>query len=245
MYMSPPGLSAGSYFGIGIVTMKRLFLVFSLLLSMAASTVAVSAQVDGVEAPDIPETDIEGAQIAYSRMYSVDFMALMDDPDVDLETDMAAMMRSMSIQGIQFDSEDNAKAYVELSMDALDEAMESDPETMEGMEASELEGFDVDGIVVSMDMPDVGIAMTLILFVDGDQVFQISATDADVETSRATAESLVEYVLDNEVQTEEVTFNEDGTSTGGVFDRMPAADHELVGDLTSVTDMELMPPAGE
>lgn len=225
--------------------MKRLFLVFSLLLSMAASTVAVSAQVDGVEAPDIPDVEIEGAEVAYSRLYSVDFMALMEDPDVDLEADMSAMMRSMSIQGIQFDNEDNAKAYVEDNIAAIDEAMESDPETMEGIEVSELEGFDVDGIVISMDMPDVGIAVSMVLFVDGDQVFQISATEANVETARATAESLVEYVLENDVQDEEVTFNEDGTSTGGVFDRMPAADHELVGDLTSVSDMELMPPAAE
>ena len=224
--------------------MKRLFLIFSLLLSMGASAVAVGAQTDGVEAPEIPEIEIEGAETAFSRSYSVDFMALMDDPDYDPE-DTAAMMRSMSIQGIQFDSEDNANAYLQMNLDAMDEAAESDPEALEGVEFSELEGFDADGIVIAMDMPDVGIAMTMVLLVDGDQVFQISATDADLESTNATAESLVEFVLDNEVQDEEVTFNADGTSTGGVYDRMPAADHELVGDLTSVSDTELMPPSAE
>lgn len=224
---------------------KKLFLIFSLVLGMSTSAIAVGAQeVDGIQAPDIPEVEIEGAEFGYSRSFSVDFMTLMEDPEYDPE-DMSAMMRSISIQGIQFDSEDNAQAYIDQNTEALEAAQQSGDETMEGIEASELEGYDVDGLIVTMDMPDIGIAMTMIVFVDGDQVFQITATDADVETSRTTAESVLEFVLDNEVQDEEVTFNEDGTSTGGVFDRMPTADHELVGDLTSVMDMELMPPSAE
>ena len=224
--------------------MKRLFLVLSLLLGMVTSTVAVSAQVDGVEAPDVPEMEIEGVEFAYSRSYSVDFMAIMEDPEYDPE-DTSAMMRSMSIQGIQFESEDAANAYMDQNQKALDEAAAEDPEAMGGIAFSELEGFDVDGMIITMDMPDIGIAMVMVVFADGDQVFQVSTTEADVDTAKAAAESLIEYIVDNDVQDEEITFNEDGTSTGGMFDRMPAADDELVGDLTTVSDMELIAPGAE
>lgn len=229
--------------------MKKMLATLALLLTFGLSFSAVAAQ-DGVEAPDVDgmEMEVEGAEYAYGRTYSVDFEALMSTPDVDMASlDTSAMMRSISIQGVQFDSEDNANKYIEDSKASIDEAMNGD-EALEGMEdltVSELEGFDKDGLLVTMGMPDLEAGMVMIVFVDGDQVYQITSIDGSVEDAQTKAEEVTQYVIDAEIENEEVTFNADGTSTGGVFDRMPAAGDEIVGDLTGVMDMEVLAPGAE
>lgn len=226
--------------------MKKLLITLSLLLTLGLSTAGVAAQTDGVEAPDLEELaanayDVEGLQSVYDRTFSVDYMAMMASPDADFESmDMSAMMKMISIQGMSFDNEDNAKAYIEDMRSEMEQAVEEgDTETFEGMEISDLDDFDVDGIRVDTNMPDLDIAASMIIFSDGNHAFMVMVMDADMETAQSSVNEVTQFVIDAEVENEEVTFNEDGTSTGGVFDRMPTSEDEVVGDLTTTMDMEL------
>lgn len=232
--------------------MKRLLLTLSLLLSLGLSATGVAAQTDGVAAPDLGDiegtyTDVEGLQSVYDRTFSMDIEAMLASPDTDFESlDMSEMMNMFTIQGMTFDNEDNAKAYLEEMKSEMEAAMEDEEamEMLEDMEITDLEGFDVDGIRVDTNMPDLEVAASMIVFNDGNHIFMIMSMNADLETAQSKADEVIQFVIDAEIENEEVTFSEDGTSTGGVYDRMPTAEDEIAGTLTGVMDMELF-VAGE
>lgn len=186
----------------------------------------------------------EGLVSAYDRTYMVDFEAMMASPSADLaDMDSAAMMRVVSITGMTFDSDDHAEAYLKDMKSQIDDAQEAG-EMPEGTEVKDLEDFDKDGFIATMSMEDLGVNSAILVFVDGDQVFMVVGIDADIESATTLVTDVAKYVADAEVKDDKVTLNEDGTSTGGVFDRMPEAGSDLVGDLTSVTDSVLQ-EAGE
>lgn len=228
--------------------MKKLMLTLAVLFTLAFSIQGVAAQTDD-STPAAPMGELmqaEGLVSAYDRTYMVDFEALMASPSADMASmDTAAMMRVVSITGMTFDSDDNAKAYVDDVKSQLEDA-EQAGELPEGTEVRELEDGDIDkdGIIATMSMEDLGVNTAIMVFVDGDQVFMIVAIDADVASAEAMVTGLATHIVGTEIQNDEVTFSDDGTSTGGVFDRMPEAGHELVSDLPSVSDTELQ-KAGE
>lgn len=217
--------------------MKKFLLTITMLLTLGLSAQGVAAQVD---APEIEATDfseVEGLQSAYSRTYSVDFAAMMSSPDAEMDT--SAMMRSISIQAYTFEDEDKAKDYVNDMKDQADDSL-SEMEDVGEIEIKDMEAVDKDGLTMTlvMDMEDMSIAMTTHVFADGNTVFMVSSTDSDLETSGPGADAVAQYIVDNEAESDEVTFAEDGTSTGGVFDRMPKVGDEIVADLVAM-DMEV------
>lgn len=227
--------------------MKKLLLTLTMLLTLGFSLQGVAAQTpDSSGAPMGEAMQAEGLESAYDRTYMVDFEALMASPSADMAAmDSAAMMRVVSVTGMTFDSDDNAKAYVEGMKSQIEDAQEAG-EMPEGTEIRELEDVDIDkdGIIATLSMEDMGVNSAIMVFVDGNQVFMIVAIDVDVESAEAKVTDIAKYVADADIENDEVTFNEDGTSTGGVFDRMPEAGSDLVGDLPSVTDTVLQ-EAGE
>lgn len=231
--------------------MKKFLLTISLLLTLGFSFQGVAAQVDAPEVTGASIEDIEGLESAYGRSYSIDIEALMEDPDFDIAAmDPADMAGNLGIQGYTFDSEDSAKNFLEETKKQMDESIESDEMAeMEDMEftVGDLEDFDKDGYYVEMKMTgEIEINSAMIIFVDGDTIFQVSAIAGTMDESKAQAYDAANFIADAEVQSEEVTFNADGTSTGGVFDRMPAADEELLGELVPSMDLDLSnPEAGQ
>ena len=223
--------------------MKKLILTLTLLLSLGFSLQGVAAQTPDASTPVMgADMDIEGLESAYDRTYMVDFEAMMASPSADLdEMDMSAMMRVVSVQGMTFDSDDNAKKYLDDMKSQIEEAQANGDE-MADIEVSELESIDKDGLIITTYMEDLEMGTAAIIFVDGNQVFMIVAIDADLEASSALATDLATYVADAESETDDVNFSEDGTSTGGVFDRMPVAGDDLVSDLPTVTDTVLVEP---
>lgn len=225
--------------------MKKLLLTLTMLLTLGFSLQGVAAQTpDAADAPMGEAMQAEGLVSAYDRTYMVDFEAMMASPSADMaEMDSAAMMRVVSITGMTFDSDDNAEAYIKDMKSQIDDAQESG-EMPEGTEIKDLEDPDKDGFIATMSMEDLGVNSAILVFVDGDQVFMIVALDTDTESAAKLATDVATYVVDNDVENEEVTFNADGTSTGGVYDRMPEAGSDMMGDLTSVTDTAIQ-EAGE
>lgn len=220
--------------------MKKILLTITMLLTLALSAQGVAAQVEAPEIESVDYSEIDGLQSVYSRAYTVDFMAMMSSPEANLEEmDMAAMMRNISIQGYTFESEDQAKAFLDTTKEEAEGGL-TEAEDLGEVEMKDLEAVDKEGVTMTMvmDLEGESIAMTVHMFVDGNHLFMVISTDSDLDASNSKADAVAQYVVDAEVQNEEVTFSEDGTSTGGVFDRMPEAGHELVADLT-VMDMEL------
>lgn len=220
--------------------MKRILLVVSLILTFGFSLQGVAAQVDASMSGEPVLGDIEGLEAAWSRTYMPDMDALFASPTAnEEELDLSAMMRSVSIQAYVFDSDDSADAF----MDSYGSDMESslaEASDMGETEITDIEDLDREGIKVTIDSADLGIGMTVYVFADGNTVFTLIGMDADVEAASTLVHGVAEYIVDTEAETDEVSFKEDGTSTGGVFDRMPKAGDDLVGGLIIESDMDLM-----
>jgi hypothetical protein len=77
----------------------------------------------------------------------------------------------------------------------------------------------------------------------GDQVIVVlvEGVGADTETL---AVALAQQIVESEAGAGEPQFAPDGTSTGGLWDRLPAADDPSLADLPVVEDIDLRPTEG-
>lgn len=218
--------------------MKKIFVTFALLLSLGMSLQGVAAQELAPSDAGVSLEDYEGLQSAYSRSYGPDIEALMASPSAE-GIDIAAMMKGVQIMAITFDSDDNAKKFMEDGKEELENSLND--ESMDFEVTVEDSDLGDDGYTITMDMTaDVGIVMEMAMFRDDNVVFNVIVTDGDLETAKDTSEKASEYILDTDSESDEVTFNADGTSTGGVFDRMPKVDHESVAGMTIQADTDLL-----
>lgn len=243
------GLHTGLFLRNEDFTMKKLMMTFSLLLTLGLSTTGVAAQ-NGTPEPetnDIEYSEVEGLQSSYERTFFVDFDAVaLASPETDFEDlDMAEMMRLIGIEGLTFDSEDNASAYLQRAWGEFDSEAADNEEMMEGVEITELEGFGVDGMRMTMQWPDLEVTTVVVILMDGNHVFQVMVVDTNPEAAESKIDEIIQFVLDADIENDEITFNMDGASTGGVFDRMPSSGDEIVGDLMDVWDTELFTEGAE
>jgi hypothetical protein len=75
-----------------------------------------------------------------------------------------------------------------------------------------------------------------------DQYVFVAATASTDESASAAADDLVDYMADqDDVASGLGDFQEDGSSTGGLWDVFPAADHDLVSDLQVASDAIIHP----
>ncbi len=188
------------------------------------------------------QLDIDGLVSAYARRYEIDVDAMLEDPP----TDMSQVYRSVAIEGYTFESESAAQTYLdEIEAQVIEEEKAADKEyavTVDELDPAELNGFIYTSNFFTY-MDDLVMGLTAVVFVDGNQLYMVWVRDANVETSTRLAMDIALVVSEAEIKTDEVIFSEDGTSSGGVFDRMPAVGDEFVEDLTTVTDIVQMEPA--
>ncbi|MCO5218186.1 MAG: hypothetical protein M9909_05020 [Thermomicrobiales bacterium] len=222
---------------------KTFTLVLALLLTLGLSVQSVAAQLD-TDATELDPKDVPGLIAGYSRTYAPDIEALMATPSADL-LDLSAYMRNVSIMTYVFESDDTASDFFDMMKDQMTDELSAPSPELGQAEVSEVTGIDKDAMQVTVDMGDLGVGLTILMFIDGDTVFAIMAMDATVDDATAMAIDIANYLIDAEVQDDEVTFNEDGTSIGGVFDRMPASGDEIVGGLQVESDSDLFATAAE
>ncbi|MCO5226437.1 MAG: hypothetical protein M9953_13950 [Thermomicrobiales bacterium] len=222
---------------------KTFTLVLALLLTLGLSVQSVAAQLD-TDATELDPKDVPGLIAGYSRTYAPDIEALMATPSADL-LDLSAYMRNVSIMTYVFESDDTASDFFDMMKDQMTDELSAPSPELGQAEMSEVTEIDRDAMQVTVDMGDLGVGLTILMFIDGDTVFAIMAMDTTVDDATAMAIDIANYLIDTEVQDDEVTFNEDGTSTGGVFDRMPASGDEIVGGLQVESDSDLFATAAE
>ncbi|MCO5227686.1 MAG: hypothetical protein M9934_05305 [Thermomicrobiales bacterium] len=222
---------------------KTFTLVLALLLTLGLSVQSAAAQLD-TDATELDPKDVPGLIAGYSRTYAPDIEALMATPSADL-LDLSAYMRNVSIMTYVFESDDTASDFFDMMKDQMTDELSAPSPELGQAEMSEVTEIDRDAMQVTVDMGDLGVGLTILMFIDGDTVFAIMAMDTTVDDATAMAIDIANYLIDTEVQDDEVTFNEDGTSTGGVFDRMPASGDEIVGGLQVESDSDLFATAAE
>lgn len=218
--------------------MKKLFTVFAMVLTFGLlANGAVMAQ--GTDAQ--PEglgtefNELDGFESAYMRSFKPE-MEFNPTESIDL----AAVLRGVNITAVTFDSDDNAQKALDQSIKEIEA---TDPAQIKEL-GIEWEKTDIgDGginAIMTMDMGDgLSLNMNMMVFRDGNTFFQVISIDSDADAAKKLANDVTEYILDHEVQDETVSFNEEGGSTGGVFDRMPKTGDEIVGELVNESDMDL------
>lgn len=217
--------------------MKKILLGLSMILMLGLSAQGTMAQ---------SLDDAEGVDTIYSRLYSTTNSsaapaaaapkapnsASPSSASTNLEAD-AVERRSAEIIGMTFSSEDDAQAFVDDLHGSIEEASAEEAAEAEA-EVKDLEQ-DAHGFFAVMNVKNTGVN-AIIVMADGNQVFIIDVMVPEREESIELVNNLADFVLEHETESEDVFFSEDGTSTGGVFDRMPESDDELVSELGGARD---------
>lgn len=214
--------------------MKKFMTMFLIMLLIGIPSAGFAAQVDG--------PTVAGLVSAYERSYSYDQEILIAaNEESDDGFDMAMMMSGIEIRGVTFETDDHAVQYVDELFDVLRALIDEDPDALGHLQFDELEGVDAVGIRVTSDNEDADVKVSTIMIVQDNHLFEVTVRDTELEAAEAKADEILQFILDAEIQSEEISFNQGGTSTGGVFDHMPTAEDDVVGDFTNVTDSEINP----
>jgi hypothetical protein len=214
--------------------LRKMTALLSLLLALGLTMSA-----SGQEASSMEE-ELPGLESAYSRLFMPDFDAMfaaLETPGADVEFDEDGVIMVMTMV-FTFDSEDNAAN----AMDTLHEGFFETGEEAE-TEETEVEDLGDQALMFSAVVEESGEPLTTIsLFVqEGEHLYMVTVGGGELEAGKQQTQDIGQFMVDAEITTDEVTFNEDGTSTGGVFDLMPTADDtELVGGLAPSSDMDMM-----
>jgi hypothetical protein len=209
---------------------------------MLAFTVAggmgAGAQDDASDGP--PVEDLEGLQHGASRYYSMDYSAMMDDMSTP-GAEMGVPTGVITLGGMifEFDSDENAQAALDtLNEQAASEALLGEEETIEEVELGLGDNeFSYTGVE---DIDGQEIEFVVALVQKGNYAYFVIAGGSG-EDMQQVASDFTSHLIDND-GSGAGEFNDDGTSTGGLWDKFPAADDDLVSGLIP-TDQVVFPVA--
>ena len=225
----------------------------ALLLMAAISIVAVqapgaAAQEEEAESAFDDLASLEGIEYAVSRSYTIDYASLFStaSPESMDDSSLPEGLFMVNAAVYRFDSDDNAKKAMELAGSEI---------TEQGFGDIELEEIEVDDLndetiayTGTTDEEELGEVVNTFIMTQEDEYLYLSlgmtiGTEAD---GVKPVEDVVKYMMDEDAgNDDEVEFKEDGTSKGGIWDKLPAADNEIVAGLMA-TDQQLFPePEGQ
>lgn len=193
----------------------------------------------GAGAQDEPEefdlSSFEGIQHGVSRTYTVDYeamMASMSTPGAEME--MPSGLLSVSALVLEFDDDGNAES-------AFDTVKEEAGSQLSSEDGEEID-LDLGDNSVSFKTTEEsdGMAMDVVVTVaqQDNYIYLVYAGGSEVDVEQ-TVKDLTQSMIDAD-GSGEGEFSEDGTSTGGLWDKFPAADDELVSGLVA-SDMVVYP----
>jgi hypothetical protein len=210
-----------------------LVVMLALVASRMPNAMAQDASPDESAGAFDDLTQLEGIEQGVSRAYSVDYEALFASPSADAEFEMPTGIQMISGVILKFDSEDNAKA----ARDKANEELKSQTSEELGLEEFEVEGLNDDTIGLHGVEEDETLGSTqssVIMTQEGEYlylVFSIGTGSEEEVDTRSSAIDFVKHVVDADAGDGEGTFNADGTSEGGLWDKFPDADDDMVKDL--------------
>jgi hypothetical protein len=213
--------------------MRNLFRLSALLI-VAMLAIVGSRGASSVAAQDDPLSGLggdldqyEGIEEAAGRVYMVDYEALMSTPENLENLEMPSGVQGGFFAVLKFDNDDNA----EKAMDQLrSEAETSLTEESEGATVEEIshDDLDDDALAYKQTSTDetLGATTTVIIADQDDEYIYVSAVFAFGEGEDPTDLSIntVNDMSEADAGDGDATFNEDGTSEGGIWDKLPDAD---------------------
>lgn len=213
----------------------RISAFFAVLL--LALTFSSGASAQDMQDPFNTE-DLEGIQNAVLRTYTIDFTSMMDSASTP-GAEVPEMTGVFALTGgiFQFDSGDNAgNAFGTVDGAATEGA---------GATGAELEEVDVDlgdqskGYKTEEEVEGQTLSTVFAVVQQDEFIYLTAAVVADGDAEQL-AKDFTQVLLDNDASDDAAQFNEDGTSTGGLWNKFPAADDDLVAGLTPI-DQQLYP----
>lgn len=217
---------------------RKFILLVSLVLTLGFGiTTSVTAQ----ETPAAEMPQLEGLESGYARMFMPDFNAMfeaMGTPGANIpELDEKGVLTIMTAV-LTFDSTDNAGKGLDSTADAF---TRQDGGT--DLTSSEIKDLGDKAMLYSgeADAGDGTTMLTNVLVVqDSERVYMVMVAGGELEAGATQAKDIARFMLDARPTTPEVTLKQDGTSTGGAFDRMPTAkDTDLVSGLAPFMDVDM------
>lgn len=214
-------------------------IAIAFLLALGLMPVAAQEQEESVL--DDP-SQLEGIEAGVSRSW----YTTMDMSTPPAEGESVVFFAGVAV--LEFDSEDNAEA----AFGAIRDYFDSSAAAELGIDDADLtlEAFDDFGdngylIEAGLADEDETAFFRYIIIHDDEYVYYGGAVSTDAEAA-GLANDLVAYVDGQDDDASGLgEFNEDGTSTGGLWDLLPAADDEMIGDLVIEDDKVLYPEQDE
>lgn len=214
---------------------RRIALLLSLIFALA-----VSSSAGAQSTPTLDPADVEGLESGYARAYIADIEALMATPGAIEELSLDDLALSGLAAVFTFEDEEAASNAFGDFADQFAEGFlegsgtEAEPTEIDDLGEQAIEYFGETEVDAETTAPT-----SMMIVQEGEYIYVsviLGGTDAS-ESSR----TLVEHLMDGEIGEDEVVFNEDGTSTGGVFELMPNEENpEVVQDMVPFMDMDFM-----
>jgi len=227
----------------------RLFTIAVMFAMIAGLTVRGE-----VAAQETPETDpafdyasVDGLTDVVSRTYSGDLSSLYGDVDLASgATPDVSALGTFSISSVIFRFEDDGKAEAGFGTitDFLTEALQSGDEEVGELNEVEVDGFGDNTRARSGTIDIAGMATTVFAMAtqDGEYVYYTAVVSfAGEESAQDAGAAFTTVVKDRDAGDGAVDLRGDGTSSGGLFDKYPEADDEVVANLTADYDEQLYP----
>ncbi|MGB3330495.1 MAG: hypothetical protein WBA46_16165 [Thermomicrobiales bacterium] len=244
------GIVQGLYWkGFGLTKTRRSILSLVAMVALFGSMLAhgsMAAMAQDTTGSDFQLSDLKGIQQGVSRDYMGDMSAMMaaySTPSADSETpDLSSIgLFSVSTIVLKFDSEDNAKA----GLDTMKGEMTS-PEATGGVELKEesVDGLPDNTTAMSAQVSESGFSGNVFLI--GSQqdeyiYYTFAMSLADDDSAKNAAVDFTKFMVDASAGDGEGTFNEDGTSSGGVWDKLATNDDDVLNGLTVSADAQIYP----
>lgn len=210
----------------------------------------VSAQEDTEE---FDFGDLDGIQSGVGRYYYADYSAMFDamsTPGAEMP-ELPALL-GLSVGVLKFDSDDNAdsgfdKLYEEL-VNSANESLAEDADTGTPTTPVTVTENDVDDIgdeaksmSATLEEEDGTYYSYGIIAREGDLIYLLIGNGGS-DPSEA-INNLTKGMMDRDAGEGDGTFNEDGSSTGGLWDLFPADDDPALGGLLNGGDEIIYPEA--
>jgi hypothetical protein len=200
-----------------------------LMLSLVASP--MSAQVDEAAGSEFDE--LEGLQRAYSRSYTPDLMAMFGMATPSAEPTGWFALTAMAME---FDSEDSAEAAVDKMMEMITEG-DMEVEDIDFQDASLDVDFDHRALQASQEEDGMTVQVLFAVTQDSNYLYVAVGLTMGDDPAPVTGEALG-MMRDAEAEGGEGDFSDDGTSEGGLWDKLPTLEQmqELAPEFIGATD---------
>lgn len=220
-------------------------LMAMLMMALGLGQSGTGAAAQDASAPPFEFGELEGSRQAVSRTYTIDVASLADSvgtpgPDGELG-EIPELSGVISLAGVvgEFDSSDNASAAVDRIDEETTASLEGQPE------APALEPADIDlgetsrAYTATQEIEGQTLNLSVMIVQQDEYLYFVVGGVIDDDAQSLTTD-FTQALIENEAGDGEPQVKDDGTSSGGLWDKFPTADDEMVANLTAF-DEQLYP----